>query len=195
MVVPPKQLSFQMVRLTVSPGEIRGCACGYYVRIFLRVAKPNRDCDGDDSPVLAASRVPRRPRLAVCSILDDGTVIARDRRALHRRSYGEAQCRTLVGLLPDDGACVATTGGGCDHNHRRISAGGSDRGGKSGLTATVNLAEFESLWSVRSVRYDFSGPEPVPEPGTTLMVGFGTAAIVGRLSGRHCGSSQPSGTA
>jgi PEP-CTERM motif len=68
-------------------------------------------------------------------------------------------------------------------------------GGKSGLTATVNLAEFESLWSVRSVRYDFSGPEPVPEPGTTLMVGFGTAAIVGRLSGRHCGSSQPSGTA
>ena len=53
-------------------------------------------------------------------------------------------------------------------------------------TLTPGAVEFdESLWSVRSVRYDFSSPAPVPEPGTMLMVGLGTGAIVRRLSHKH----------
>jgi hypothetical protein len=60
-------------------------------------------------------------------------------------------------------------------------------------TITMTLGEFQFV--VDSTRYDLSSQQPVPEPGTMLMVGFGTVVIVRRLKRRHCGVSRTSGTA
>ena len=49
-------------------------------------------------------------------------------------------------------------------------------------TATIALspypvAEFPNRWTVDSVRYEFTAADPVPEPGTMLLVGIGMGAI------------------
>ena len=52
-------------------------------------------------------------------------------------------------------------------------------------TATINLSPwgsaFPGVWTVDSVRYEFSATEPVPEPGTMLLVGLGIAGAARRL--------------
>ena len=54
-----------------------------------------------------------------------------------------------------------------------------------GGTTTVNLSPYGPLypnaWHIDSVRYDFSATEPVPEPGTILLVGLGMAGAVRRF--------------
>lgn len=62
-------------------------------------------------------------------------------------------------------------------------------------TATVRMTLGEFQFVVDSTRYDLSSSQPVPEPGTLFMVGFGALAIVRRLSGNGRGSSRPAGTA
>jgi hypothetical protein len=53
-------------------------------------------------------------------------------------------------------------------------------------TATISLREWGSaFWNVDSVRYEFVAPQPVPEPGTMLLVGFGTVMIGRRLKRRR----------
>ena len=49
-------------------------------------------------------------------------------------------------------------------------------------TATISLTLRNDEWVADAARYDLSSLQPVPEPGTMLMVGFGTAAIVRRLT-------------
>jgi hypothetical protein len=52
-------------------------------------------------------------------------------------------------------------------------------------TATITLSAPNGLWLVDAVRYDLSAEQPVPEPGTWLMVGFGTIGLLRRVaSGR-----------
>jgi hypothetical protein len=51
-------------------------------------------------------------------------------------------------------------------------------------TATINLSMAfpgDPAWRVDSVRYDFSAADPVPEPGTMLMVGLGIAGVARRV--------------
>ena len=50
-------------------------------------------------------------------------------------------------------------------------------------TITMTLGEFQFV--VDATRYDLSSQQPVPEPGTMLMVGFGTVVIVRRLKRKH----------
>jgi len=53
-------------------------------------------------------------------------------------------------------------------------------------TATISLREWGSaFWNVDAVRYEFAAPQPVPEPGTMLLVGFGTVMIGRRLKRRR----------
>ncbi|HTH03079.1 MAG TPA: PEP-CTERM sorting domain-containing protein [Vicinamibacterales bacterium] len=52
-------------------------------------------------------------------------------------------------------------------------------------TITMTLGEFQFV--VDRTRYDLSSQQPVPEPGTMLMVGFGTVVIVRRLKRKGCG--------
>jgi PEP-CTERM motif-containing protein len=56
-------------------------------------------------------------------------------------------------------------------------------------TITMRLGEFQFV--ADAARYDLSSQQLVPEPGTMLMVGFGTVVIVRRLKRRHSGLSQP----
>ena len=49
-------------------------------------------------------------------------------------------------------------------------------------TATVRMTLGEFQFVVDSTRYDLSSQQPVPEPGTMFIVGFGTLAIARRLS-------------
>ena len=69
-------------------------------------------------------------------------------------------------------------------------------------TATISMSLGEFQFVVDATRYDVSSQQPVPEPGTMLMVGFGTAVIMRRLGRRCCrqplcerGSPQSLGTA
>ena len=53
-------------------------------------------------------------------------------------------------------------------------------------TATISLREWGSaFWNVDAVRYEFAAPQPVPEPGTMLLVGFGTVMIGRRFKRRR----------
>jgi PEP-CTERM motif-containing protein len=52
-------------------------------------------------------------------------------------------------------------------------------------TATITLTQGQFQIVADAVRYDLSSHQPVPEPGTMLMVGFGTAVIVRRLKRRQ----------
>jgi hypothetical protein len=65
--------------------------------------------------------------------------------------------------------------------------------GSGTATVTMTLGEFQFV--VDSTRYDLSSQQPVPEPGTIFMVGFGTLAIVRRLSGSGRSSSRRTETA
>ena len=58
-------------------------------------------------------------------------------------------------------------------------------------TATVSLTMINGFWRADAVRYDLSSQQPVPEPGTMLMVGFGTVAIVRRLTRKDHGARGP----
>ena len=52
-------------------------------------------------------------------------------------------------------------------------------------TATIQLSQGfgdDPAWVVDSVRYDFSATDPVPEPGTMLLVGLGIAGAARRFS-------------
>jgi hypothetical protein len=49
-------------------------------------------------------------------------------------------------------------------------------------TATISMVRMNDQWVAESARYDLSAQQPVPEPGTMLMVGFGTIAIARRLA-------------
>ena len=49
-------------------------------------------------------------------------------------------------------------------------------------TATISLTAVNGMWAADAVRYDLSAQQPVPEPGTILLVGFGTVAIARRLT-------------
>jgi hypothetical protein len=60
-------------------------------------------------------------------------------------------------------------------------------------TVSMTLGPFQFV--VDSTRYDLSSQQPVPEPGTMFMVGFGTLAIARRLSRKRCGSTRFLGTA
>lgn len=62
-------------------------------------------------------------------------------------------------------------------------------------TATVSMTLGEFQFVVDATRYDLSSQQPVPEPGTMFMVGFGTLAIVRRFSGNRRRSRRPIGTA
>ena len=55
-------------------------------------------------------------------------------------------------------------------------------------TATISLIRINNEWVADAARYDLSAQQPVPEPGTMLMVGFGTVAIVRRLARKDRGS-------
>lgn len=62
-------------------------------------------------------------------------------------------------------------------------------------TATISLSAPNGMWVAEAVRYDLSAQSPVPEPGTLLMVGFGTVAVMRRFSRKPRGSSHPTGAA
>jgi hypothetical protein len=50
-------------------------------------------------------------------------------------------------------------------------------------TAIISLREWDSaFWNVDAVRYEFAAPQPVPEPGTMLLVGFGALMMSRRLN-------------
>lgn len=53
--------------------------------------------------------------------------------------------------------------------------------------ATISLSAPNGLWTVDAVRYDLSAQQPIPEPGTWLMVGFGTLGLLRLVSRNHLG--------
>jgi hypothetical protein len=68
-----------------------------------------------------------------------------------------------------------------------IMSGFLQMGVDAGQLPTINLSANPaalSVWTVDSVRYDFSAAKPVPEPGTMLLVGLGIAAAARRLRRR-----------
>lgn len=49
-------------------------------------------------------------------------------------------------------------------------------------TAIISLREWDSaFWNVDAVRYEFAAPQPVPEPATMFLVGFGALMMARRL--------------
>jgi len=53
-------------------------------------------------------------------------------------------------------------------------------------TATISLREWDSaFWTVDAVRYEFAGPQPVPEPGSMFLVGFGAMMMRKLVKDRH----------
>jgi hypothetical protein len=58
--------------------------------------------------------------------------------------------------------------------------------------ATVTLSAPNGEWTADAVRYDLSAGQPIPEPGTWLMVGFGMAALLRRVSRQKNNFLRPS---
>jgi hypothetical protein len=53
------------------------------------------------------------------------------------------------------------------------------------LSRAGNAPADDPAWAVDSVRYQFAAAEPVPEPGTMLLVGLGIAGLARRAQQRR----------